>query len=324
METGIHPGREPAATRPGLYLEHKPRGPTSFSRVSAFVEEVRASGMRPGKLPVCHAGALDPFAEGLLLLLAGPATRLMDFLHPIPKVYLAEIVWGAETDSGDLLGNVTFAGDPSALTAASLDEALAGKVGWQEQVPPAHSNKRVDGERAYRKAHRGEVVVLPPSRVYLHEARFRAHRRPDGGTGMDARPGIRSSSLELVCGGGYYVRALARDLGRALGCGAHLAALRRTSIGPWNDPQPGKRELITGEALLPWARVRGVDAREADRLAARGTIPLGILEPPSWDVPAGFPDPQSPIRAICDGKLVALLRERDSALQPAILLGAGL
>ncbi len=321
MGPDMYPAGAPGTTRAGLYLEHKPRGPTSFSRVSAFVEEVRAAGMRPGKLPICHAGALDPFAEGLLLLLAGPATRLMDFLHPIPKAYQAEIVWA---DSGDLLGNVTFAGDPSALTAASLDEALAGKIGWQEQVPPAHSNKRVGGERAYRKAHRGEAVELPPSRVYLHQARFRAHQRPDGGTGTDARPGTWSSSLELVCGGGYYVRALARDLGRALGCGAHLGALRRTSIGPWNDPEPGKRELITGQALLPWARVRRVDAREADRLAARGPIPLGILEPPSWEVPAGFPDPQSPIRAICDGKLVALLRERDGALHPAILLGAGL
>ena len=324
MENGIHPGREPAATRPGLYLEHKPRGPTSFSRVSAFVEEVRAAGMRPDKLPACHAGALDPFAEGLLLLLAGRATRLMDFLHPIPKVYQAEIVWGVETDSGDLLGNATFAGDPSALTAARLDEALAGKVGWQEQVPPAHSNKRVGGERAYRKAHRGEVVELPPSRVYLHQARFGAHRRQGGESGTDAKPGIWSSTLELVCGGGYYVRALARDLGRALGCGAHLAALRRTSIGPWNDPEPGKRELVAGEALLPWARVRRVDAREADRLAARGPIPLGTMEPPSWELPSGFPDPQSPIRAVCDGRLVALVRESGGALQTAILLGAGL
>src|SRR4029077_12213796 len=112
-------------------------------------------------------------------------------------------------------------------------------LGWQEQVPPATSNKRVDGERAYQKAHRGEEVVLPPSRVYLHSARWLSHDLP------------RSSTLELVSGGGDYVRAPARDLGRATGAFGHLTKLRRAAIGPWRDPEQG-RVLLRGAELFPW------------------------------------------------------------------------
>src|SRR5438067_9224923 len=136
---------------PGIYLVHKPVGQTSFALVQAFMEEVRASGLRRDKLPACHGGALDPFAEGLLLILAGQATRLMDLLHPVPKTYVAEIAWGVETDNGDLLGRTTGTADPLILTPALLDKALAEFVGWRDQVPPAYSNKRIGGERAYER-----------------------------------------------------------------------------------------------------------------------------------------------------------------------------
>ena len=190
---------------PGIHLLHKPVGVTSFSLVQPEL----------GPVPVCHGGTLDPFAEGLLLLLAGPLTRTMELLHALPKTYVAEVVWGAETDNGDAGGKVVFTGDASALTPARLDEALAPLLGWTEQVPPPTSAKKIDGEPAYRKVHRGETVTLPPSRVYLHSARWLSHALP------------RSSRLLLTCRGGYYVRSLARDVGRALGCGAHLSALKK-------------------------------------------------------------------------------------------------
>lgn len=303
------------AIRPGLYLVHKPVGPSSASLVRDFAEEIRAAGIRPDKLPLCHGGALDPFACGLLLLLAGPATRLMDFLHPIPKAYEASVAWGAETDTGDAGGAIVASADASALTPARLDAALAAQIGWRDQVPPAHSNKRIGGERAYRKAFRGEPVDLPPSRVYLHEARWLSHEL--------AGP-TPHSRLSLVCRGGYYVRSLARDLGRSLACAAHLTALRRTSIGPWSDPSPGTRTLIAGDSLLPWASARQVDAEEADRLAARREIPRGAIEAPPLSLPAGFPDPEAPVRALRQGRIVALLREREGLLHPAVLLGAGI
>ncbi|MFL5373395.1 MAG: tRNA pseudouridine(55) synthase, partial [Myxococcales bacterium] len=133
--------------RPGIHLLHKRPGETSFSLVRAFAER---TGLR-----ACHGGALDPFAEGLLLLLAGPATRLFELLHPIPKTYEAEIAWGVETDNGDPLGRSVATGDASSLTPGQLDSAVSQHLGWRDQVPPATSNKRVNGERAYLRAHRG-------------------------------------------------------------------------------------------------------------------------------------------------------------------------
>jgi tRNA pseudouridine55 synthase len=293
---------------PGIYLVHKQVGQTSFSLVRAMMEEARARGIRREKLPVCHGGALDPFAEGLVLLLAGQATRLMDLLHPIPKTYLAEIAWGAETDNGDPLGRVVARADPAALRAEALESALRPFLGWRDQVPPLTSNKRVGGERAWRKAHRGESFELPPSRVYLHEARWLSHDLP------------RASTLLLVTGGGYYVRSLARDLGRATGALAHLRALRRTAIGPWEDPPAGERPLVQGEALFPWCASIRIDTGDLAALKASRPIPLRPADPPAWALPSGFPDPDAPVRALHGGALVALLREREGKLEAAPLL----
>src|SRR5881392_3229322 len=109
---------------PGIYLVHKAAGETSFSLVERLMEEVSLEGMSRDKLPACHGGALDPFAEGLVLLLAGQATRLMDLLHPVPKTYVAEIAWGAETDNGDPLGRIVARADPSRLSPDALEQAL--------------------------------------------------------------------------------------------------------------------------------------------------------------------------------------------------------
>jgi tRNA pseudouridine55 synthase len=295
---------------PGIHLVHKPVGPTSFSLVQAAIEAQRAA--RPQSRPrVCHGGTLDPFAHGLLLLLVGPATRLFEHLHAVPKVYEATVRWGAETDNGDPLGRVTFEGDASGLTPERLDEALAGFVGWREQTPPATSNKRVGGERAYVRAHRGEAVEVPPVRVYLHEARWLGHDLP-----------ARESRLRIVARGGYYVRALARDLGRMLGCGAHLAALHRTAIGPWADPCEGRTASLRGRELLPWAPVRELTDHEVGELRQGRTIGAGTIGPPDWAPPAGFPDPQAPVRGMHLGKLAFLLRA-DSEARLAVLSALG-
>ena len=328
----VSPGETLPPPRPGLYLVHKPAGATSFSLVRDFQERTRAAGIRPDKLPVCHGGALDPFAEGLVILLAGKATRLMEQLHPVPKRYVATIVWGVETDTGDALGKEVLRGRPRRtepepepgpvtterpvgasieLTPSDLAEVLQTFLGWHEQIPPATSNKRIDGERAYEKAHRGEEVDLPPSPVYLHEARFLEHDLP------------RTSRLELACRGGYYVRSLARDLGRRVGCGAHLSGLRRTAIGPWEDPGPGRQVFVSGRGLLPWLPSREVTAAEASRLEAGQPIAPGPRAPPEWPLPEHFPG--SPlVRALRGEALVALLREEPGALRRETGLGAGL
>ena len=290
---------------PAIFLVHKPAGETSFTRVRATMEEIRAAGISRSRMPVCHGGTLDPFASGLLPILTGPATKLFEHLHPLPKAYRATIAWGAETDNGDPQGSVVATGDPSGLTLARLEAALRPFLGWTDQVPPLHSNKRVGGERAWARARRGEAFELPPSRVYLHDARWRS-----------------LTELELTCKGGYYVRALARDLGRALGCRAHLAALQRTEIGPWSDPA-GEPVQVVGPALMPWAGRRALTDAELGELRAGRTIELGEVGPPEWAPPEGFPlDP--PFRAVHQGRLVALLVERDGRWFASTLFRGGL
>ena len=276
--------------------------------------EAYAQGQK--KLSLGHGGTLDPFADGLLLLLVGQATRLMDLMHPTPKTYVAQVAWGVETDSCDLQGLPIFRGDATSLEPTALEAALTPFLGWTDQVPPATSAKKIDGEAAYKKAHRGEVVEMRPSRVYLHQARWLSHdlAHPDG----------PRSTLELTCKGGYYVRSLARDLGQALGCGAHLGALRRTAIGPWGDPGPQARPLVTGEALVPWCPSRDLSDAELDHLLHGRSIPLWDIEPATWSLPEGFPDPNAPIRAMHQGRLMALLRPQDGALRTFANLRGGL
>jgi len=298
---------------PGLLLLHKPVGPTSAA-VTRDVAASSAAAAGGRKLPVCHAGTLDPFASGLLVVALGQATRAVDLLHDVPKEYEAEVAWGAETDNGDPLGTVVATGDVRELAPDRLEAALAEHVGWRDQVPPPTSAQRIDGEYAYRKAHRGEVFVLPARRVLLHEARWLGHDL--------ARA---NSRLFLRCGRGYYVRSLARDVGRALGCRAHLRALRRTAVGPWGDPGEGRSVALTGEQLFPWLAARPLDDDEARRVAQGQPVGVGVVTPPTWSVPAGFPEPGGPVRALHRGRLVALLRRaEDGTLAPFANLRGGL
>ena len=292
----------------GVYLVHKDVGHSSFDVVRGFKHEAHEEGLK--KYALGHGGTLDPFAEGLLLVLAGQATRLMDLMHPLPKTYVAELTWGTETDTCDHLG-LTVAEGP-APTEPALEAGLQAFLGWTEQIPPATCAKKIGGEAAYKKAHRGEEVILPPSRVYLHEAEWVSHDLP------------RASILKITCKGGYYVRSLARDLGRALGCPAHLSRLARTAIGPWLDPGPGGRVLIQGQELVPWCPSRQLSAEEADHLLHGRPVPLVDVQPPAVALVEGFPDPNPPVRGLLDGKLVALLREKEGALWTCANLRGGL
>jgi tRNA pseudouridine55 synthase len=297
--------------QPGIHLFHKPEGPTSFSLVQACLGSVQPQNANR-RTKICHGGTLDPFASGLLLILVEPATRLFDYVHGIPKIYDATVRWGVETDNGDPHGCVTFTGDPSALSSQQLEDALAGFVGWHDQIPPPTSAKRIDGERAYLKAHRGEPVNLPPSQVYLHEARWLSHDLP------------RESKIRLSVRGGYYVRSLARDLGRLIGCGAHLTALHRTAIGPWFDPGADRTVAIQGRDLLPWAHTRILSDRDIGDLRQGRNIPEGDLLAPDWPLPSGFPDPQAPIRGFHLDRFCFLLKPENGHLTLLTALRGGL
>ena len=291
---------------PGIHLVHKPIGPTSFS----IVQQFKSTEKNAPK--ICHGGTLDPFASGLLLILVEPATKLFHYLHDIPKTYEATVQWGIETDNGDPLGRIVSTGDSSNLSPDQLDEAIKAFVSWQEQTPHATSNKRIDGERAYVKAHRGETVVMPPSKVYLHEAQWIKHDLPN------------ESRLRLTARGGYYVRAFARDLGRKLGCGAHLSQLHRISIGPWNDPGAEITTEIHGRDILPWLFARILSDQDVGELRQKKPIPRATLLPADWNLPTGFPDPQSLVRAFHRDRLCFLLKAEGNLLLPIAAFPGGL
>lgn len=197
---------------PGIVRVDKPEGPTSHDVVAAAR---RALGERR----IGHTGTLDPFATGLLLVCVGrAATRLAPLLTGLSKRYHAIARLGEETTTDDRIGEVTLRNAVDHLDSARVAAALAAMAGQSMQTPPAFSAKKVDGKRAYKSARAGVEIDLAPVPVTIHEIRIVDVRLPD-------------VEFEVHCSSGTYIRAIARDLGRSLGVGGHLRALRRTSIG---------------------------------------------------------------------------------------------
>lgn len=232
-------------TTDGLLLVDKPAGVTSH-------DVVLAARRAFGESRIGHAGTLDPFATGLLVLLLGRATRLLPHLDGVPKEYEATIALGRETETDDLHGAVVREAAPPDDDA--IAEAIDQLTGALAQVPPAYSAKRVAGRRAYEAARAGAALELAPAQV----------------TVFGWRDVVREGdALRAVigCGGGTYIRALARDLGRLTGSAAHLAALRRTRSGPF----------LVGDAVsLDVLRAGGATLRPA--LDALPTIPHVVLD----------------------------------------------
>ena len=209
MIAGTGNGTQAASPVEGLLLVDKPAGVTSHDMVLAAR---RAYGERS----IGHLGTLDPFATGLLVMLLGRATRLAQFIDSEPKVYEATIRFGTETDTDDATGTVTRSAPLP--DATSVRESVSRFTGDLMQVPPAYSAKSSGGTRAYDAARQGEPLELPPAAVTVHSWEIQDQRD-------------ESLSAIITCGGGTYIRALARDLGRAAGSAAHLASLRRTRCG---------------------------------------------------------------------------------------------
>jgi tRNA pseudouridine55 synthase len=209
-------GETPGPLDAGVaFLVDKPSGPTSFD----VVETVREA---TGISKVGHAGTLDPMATGLLIVLvARPATRLQEAFMHLPKTYEGTMRLGERTPSHDAETEVTDRTDVSDLTAADLRAVREDFTGPLEQIPPMYSAVKVDGERLYKKARRGETVDRPPRQVTVDTFEYLDWSPPD-------------LTFRVVCSKGFYVRSLARDVGEALGVGAHLTALRRTDVGPYS------------------------------------------------------------------------------------------
>ena len=249
----------------GVVLLDKPAGLSSFAAIARLRPAV---GRKVG-----HAGTLDPFATGLLVVCCGRATRLATFLSGADKRYRAVVRFGATSTTEDPEGTVTPTGG-ALPTTSRLTDALARFRGLVEQVPPAASAIHVDGERAYRRFRRGEQVEIPSRAVTIHDLDLVEHDEANG-----------VATIELRCSTGTYVRSLARDIGEALGCGGLVEVLVRTRIGDFLltdavDPDALSAATIPGflrpaaEAVAQLPAVRVTAAQAADLAMGRGvTVP---------------------------------------------------
>jgi tRNA pseudouridine55 synthase len=195
----------------GIVNINKPPGPTSFQ----VVEMVR---QRSGVRRVGHAGTLDPMASGVLLVLLGQAARVSEYLMDLPKTYRATVRLGTSTTTYDAEGEVVEERAYSAVARSEVTDALGAFVGEIMQAPPAFSAVKVGGERAYRRARRGEGITMAPRRTRIDRIELLRFEPPD-------------MEIEVECGRGTYIRSLAHDLGEKLACSAHLSALTRTRVG---------------------------------------------------------------------------------------------
>ena len=256
-----------------------------------------------------HAGTLDPLASGLLPLAFGEATKTVPFVVDGAKTYRFTVAWGAATDTDDADGTVIKTSDVRP-TRAEIEAALPAFIGEVSQIPPQYSAIKVNGQRAYDLARGGEEVDLKPRVVTITRL------------AIVGEPTADSVTFEADCGKGTYVRAIARDLGEALGTAGHVTALRRTRVGPF-----GEAEMVTLEELSrlaadpqaaidailrqPAAALEGLPQFDVDRNAA-GRLRRGqatLMRPLCADS-------DDEIGAIHAGELVALCRAQEGALHP--------
>lgn len=224
----------------------KPAGPTSHDVVAAVRRAL--GGARTG-----HLGTLDPFADGVLVVVVGRATRLAQFAGGWPKTYEGVLRLGVTTDSDDRTGTTVATTETwREVTPDALAEALARFRGTFAQRPPAFSAVKVGGERAYRRARRGEAVAPAARTVTVFALELTGFAPPD-------------ARFRATVSGGTYLRSLARDVGAALGCGGHLAALTRTAVGPFTLAEAVTPERVTAGDLRPaHVLVSDLPRREVD------------------------------------------------------------
>lgn len=292
----------------GFLVIDKPSGMTSHDVVDAAR---RAFGTRR----VGHLGTLDPLATGVLPLALRDATKLIPYVGSDPKVYVGSIELGVATDTFDAEGRVVQRAEGPLPGPDAVRAALSGFVGEILQVPPMYSSVKHEGEPLHRIARRGGHVERAPRKVTVHSIEMRDYRPP-------------LVDVEVVCSAGTYVRSLAEDLGRELGCGGHLANLRRTRSGPFLAEHAVALDALEaaaarGEAealATPAADVLGLprvalNAAQLKRVSHGGDVPA----PPAAGPP---PAPGSRVAAVdADGALLALLEVRaDRRLYPLRVL----
>ena len=292
----------------GLVVVDKPAGWTSHDVVARVR---RLAGTRR----VGHAGTLDPMATGVLVVGVDKATRLLTYLVGADKDYAATVRLGVVTTTDDAEGEVVSSADASGVSREVVEAAVGPLTGAIEQVPSSVSAIKVDGRRAYARVRAGETVELPARPVTVHRFDVLAVRAAEH-AGMP----VLDVDVVVTCSSGTYVRALARDLGAALGVGGHLTALRRTRVGGYGlDVARTLDELEQSLAVLPLA-----DAARA-AFPARALTPDEARELSFGRRIATTPDvagtPEAPVAAFApDGSLVALLADDAGRARPVLVL----
>ena len=277
-------------------LVAKPAGPTSHDVVDIVRRML-------GEQRVGHLGTLDPFAKGLLVLVVGRATRLATFAADWPKSYEGVMRLGVTTDTDDATGTIVATAPWTGITPVQLAEVVARFRGRYEQRPPAYSAVKIEGERAYRRARRGETVEPAARPVEIRELEIVEAAVPD-------------LQFRATVSGGTYLRSLARDIGAALGCGAHLSALRRTAVGPFRVENAVAPEAVTpADVRDPSTLVAHLPRREVSA-AERDAVVHG--RPLKGDRPT--PDTRHPIALFAGEELLAVAESVDGQLKPRVVV----
>ena len=295
-----------ASSKDGLVVVDKPGGMTSHDVVARIR---RMAGTRR----VGHAGTLDPMATGVLVVGVEKATRLLGYLTLTEKQYDATIRLGQSTSTDDAEGEITGGAPAKDVSAETLAQAVEDLTGEILQVPPAVSAIKVDGQRAYRLTRAGAAPELKPRPVTVYQFTVTAIR--PAGDLLDVDATVRCSS-------GTYIRALARDLGAALGTGGHLTRLRRTRVGGYGlEGARTLEQLAERFEVMPLAQAaaaafprRDLSADEARRLAHGGRLPAATA------AEAAVATQEHPTAAYApDGTLIALLAEQDGQARPLLV-----
>lgn len=284
-------------------LVDKPAGLTSHDVVSRVRRALTTRA-------VGHTGTLDPFATGLLVVLVGRATRLARFVEQQAKTYLAGVKLGCATSTDDLTGEVIDSGPAGrrgvgAMPRGEIEEALRAFLGPQKQRPPAYSAKKIEGERSYAKARRGETVALADVDIVVHAIELVAYDYPE-------------LVFRTTVSAGTYVRAIGRDLGERLGTGAHLTALRREAIGALRVEEALPLDQVSLDAVRPPLSVLG----HLERIAVSEGEAKALGHGKALARDGGFAVPPSrPTAAVAGGdRLIAIGEVGEGSFQPSVVL----
>ncbi|HEY9354893.1 MAG TPA: tRNA pseudouridine(55) synthase TruB [Arthrobacter sp.] len=302
----------------GLVIVDKPQGWTSHDVVGRMR---RIAGTRK----VGHAGTLDPMATGVLVVGINKATRLLTYIVGTSKTYTATIRLGQSTITDDAEGEVVASASAAAVTDEAIHDGVAALTGLIQQVPSSVSAIKVNGERAYARVRSGEEVKLAARPVTIH--RFEVHRiSREAGTGT-GEAAVLDIDVTVECSSGTYIRALARDLGNALGVGGHLTALRRTHVGPYSLDQARTLEQLA-EDLQVLEMSQAARALMPNReLTAEETTEISFGRRIAAGAEAGSPGAATadhPAAAFApDGSLVALLADSGNFAKPVLVFAPG-